>query len=166
MLSSLLNTDPARGSENNNDSRQTLKSQAQTEILSLVDEPPGHHSKDFTSLENMDQLSKCARQLLLNKNLELSKVRPFFWSLVEAYVDRFQIYPFDVTRALFSYMELRDYPEDEVRTLVQALEKRYLEQHGRALKQATELVTEAGSLDAEIKELRDSLKYAALLDEL
>jgi len=93
-------------------------------------------------------------------------VRPFFWSLVEAYVDRFQIYPFDVTRALFSYLELRDYPEDEIKALVQTLEKRFLEQHGRALKQATELVSEIDSLDCDIKELRDSLKYAALLDEL
>ena len=166
MLSSLLTRGSAKESEKNNNSRQTLKSQAQTEILSLVDELPGGHSQDFASLENMDQLTKCARQLLLDKELELSKVRPFFWSLVEAYVDRFHIYPFDVPRALFNYLDVHENPEAEVRSLVQQLERRYLEQHGRALKQATEMVTEPRSLDAEIRGLRDSLKYAALVGEL
>jgi hypothetical protein len=143
-----------------------LKTQAQTEHLSLVDDLPANRSQDSSTLENMDQLSIRARKLLLGNDLELSKVRPFFWSLVEAYVDRFQFYPFDVPRALLNYLELHNYPEGEVRALVQQIEKRYLEQHGHPLKKTTELVSDLGSVESEIKELRDSLKYAALLDEI
>jgi len=143
-----------------------LKPQAQTEHLSLVDDLPANPSQESPLLENMDQLSIRARKLLLGNDLELSKVRPFFWSLVEAYVDRFQFYPFDVPRALLNYLELHNYPEEEVRALVQQIEKRYQEQHGHPLKKATELVSEPSSVDSEIKELRDSLKYAALLDEI
>ncbi len=143
-----------------------MKSQAKTELLSLVETLSDEHSQDLLTPQNIDQLRASAHYVLLDKCLELSKARPFFWSLVEAYVDRFQVYPFDVTRALFSYLELRDYPEDEMKTLVQQLEARYLEQHGRPLKQAAELVTRPSSLDGEIQDLRDSLKYAALVEDL
>lgn len=46
-------------------------------------------------LERLDltQLGELVGRLLKDESLEVSKVRPFFWSLVEAYVDRFQLYP-------------------------------------------------------------------------
>jgi hypothetical protein len=143
-----------------------LKPQVKTEHLSLVGNVPANPSQESPLLENMDQLSIRARKLLLGNDLELSKVRPFFWSLVEAYVDRFQFYPFDVPRALLNYLELHNYPEQEVTALVQQIEKRYLEQHGHPLKKTTELASEPSSVESEISELRDSLKYAALLDEI
>lgn len=143
-----------------------MKSQAKTEILSLIEKFSDDPSQDLLSPQNIDQLRESARYVLLDRSLELSKARPFFWSLVEAYVDRFQVYPFDMARALFSYLELREYPEDEVKDLVTQLEARYLEQHRRPMKQATELVTQPSSLDDEIRDLRDSLKYAALVEDL
>lgn len=81
-------------------------------------------------------------------------------------MDRFQVYPFNINKALFSYLELHEYPEAEMKTLVQQLEQRYLEQYGKPMKKATELVTEGECLDSEIRELRDSLKYASLVAEL
>ena len=124
---------------------------------------------------SLDDLSKITREMLMDKDLEVSKVRPFFWTLVEAYVDRFQVFPFDVTKALFSYLELQDYPQDEMRELVKKLEKLYRKQHGTALREpesgpGPEPLPDTGenavrSLDDEISELRETLKYAAMVGE-
>ena len=116
--------------------------------------------------ENMDQLAEAVHHILMDKHLEVSKVRPFFWSMVEAYVDRFQVYPFDIVKALFSYLESTDYPPDLMRELVTKLEECYDKQYGEPMHKSTELVCEGESLDHEVKELRESLKYAALVDEL
>ena len=43
----------------------------------------------------LDDLSTISRNLLMDKNLEVSKVRAFSWSMIETYVERFQVYPFD-----------------------------------------------------------------------
>ena len=43
----------------------------------------------------LDNLSTISRNLLMDKNLEVSKVRAFSWSMIETYVERFQVYPFD-----------------------------------------------------------------------
>jgi len=118
-----------------------------------------------TSTLTISQLGEIGIKLLNDKNLEVSKVRPFFWSLVETYVDRFQIYPFDVSKALFSHLELHDFPEEKMLDLVKQLESQFERAHGRPLRKSTQLVCEQDSLDDEIKELRDSLKYAALVSE-
>ena len=114
---------------------------------------------------DLTQLGDLAIRLLNDKNLEVSKVRPFFWSLVETYVDRFHHYPFDVSKALFSYLELADYPEETVLQLVTQLESQYEKVHGRQLRKSKSLFSQPGSLDKEIEELRDSLKYAAMVAE-
>jgi len=114
---------------------------------------------------DLTQLGELAAQLLNDKNLEVSKVRPFFWSLVETYVDRFDLYPFDVNKALFSYLELNDYPEETVLQLIKQLESQFHKTHGRPLHKSTQLLCQQGALDDEIKELRDSLKYAAMVAE-
>ena len=114
---------------------------------------------------DLSQLGDIAIKLLNDKNLEVSKVRPFFWSLVETYVDRFDLYPFDVNKALFSYLELTDYPEDTVQQLVKQLESQFEKTHGRPLRKSTQLLCQQDALDDEIKELRDSLKYAAMVAE-
>lgn len=118
---------------------------------------------------SLDELATMARKLLLDENLEVSKVRPFFWTMVETYIDRFQIFPFDAVKALFSYLELHDYPEEEVRNLVRRLEQGYTNQHGATLRcpgipahgDSAGKVT----LDDEINELRQTLKYAAMVGE-
>ncbi len=114
---------------------------------------------DFT------QLGDLAIKLLNEKNLAVSKVRPFFWSLVEAYADRFDDYPFDVNKALFSYFELKNYPEETMRQLVQQLELQFEEAHGHPLRKPPQLQYPKNTIDDEIKALRDCLKYAALVTE-
>jgi hypothetical protein len=119
-----------------------------------------------TALAKLDlnQLGELATRLLNDKNLEVSKVRPFFWSLVETYVDRFNLYPFDVNKALFSHLELNDYPEETVLQLVKQLESQFEKIHGRPLHKSTQLC-QPDALDDEIKELRDTIKYAAMVAE-
>jgi len=114
---------------------------------------------------DLTQLGELATGILNDKNLEVSKVRPFFWSLVETYVDRFNLYPFDVNKALFSNLELNDYPEETVRQLVEQLESRFEKMHGRPLRQSAPSLDSGEGLDEEIKKLRDSLKYAAMVAE-
>lgn len=132
-----------------------------------VDETKQSSAKaSFSPPENMDQLSVAVHHILMDEHLEVSKVRPFFWSMVEAYVDRFQIYPFDIVKALFSYLESNDYPPDLMREIVKKLEESYDGQYGEPMHKSTQLVCEGDCLDHEVKELRASLKYAALVDEL
>ncbi len=114
---------------------------------------------------DLDQLAELAIRMLNDKNLEVSKVRPFFWSLVETYVDRFNLYPFDVNKALFSHLELNDYPEETVLQLVKQLESQFEKTHGRPLRKSPQLLPSQNALDDEIKQLRDSLKYAAMVAE-
>ena len=114
--------------------------------------------------KDLDQLAEIVITQLNDKNLEVSKVRPFFWSLVEAYVDRFQLYPFDVSKVLFSYLELNDYPRDVVEKLVAQLESQYEQVHRRPLRKPGELGERKDALDDENRHLRDSLKYAAMVD--
>ncbi|RKZ56224.1 MAG: hypothetical protein DRQ44_16920 [Gammaproteobacteria bacterium] len=85
--------------------------------------------------------------------------------MVEAYVDRFQQYPFDINKALISYLEMKGYPEDTVLELIKQLEAQFELIHGRPLRKSTQLVSKLDALDDEIKQLRDSLKYAAMVAE-
>ncbi len=121
-------------------------------------------SADLSKLD-LTQLGELATRLLNDKNLEVSKVRPFFWSLVETYVDRFNLYPFDVSKVLFSYLELNDYPEETVLQLVKQIESQFEKTHGRPLHKATQSLCQPDALDDEIKELRDTIKYAAMVAE-
>ena len=125
--------------------------------------------KDLDSLDlshvNLEQVGELGIKLLNDKNLEVSKVRPFFWSLVEAYVDRFHQYPFDVNKALFSHLELNDYAEQDIAPLVKQLESEFEQLHGRPLLKSAELLPQKDVPDDEIKNLRDSLKYAAMVAE-
>ena len=115
--------------------------------------------------DDLTQLGERAVKLLNDKNLKVSKVKPFFWSMVEAYVDRFEIYPFDINRALISYFELKNYPEEMMQDLIKQLETQFEEAHGRPLRKPSQSARKSSDLDDEIKELRDSLKYAALVAE-
>ena len=114
---------------------------------------------------DVDDLSWLARKLLMDKDLELSKIRPFFWTLVEIYVDRFQSFPFDAVKALFSDLEFHDYPEGQLRGLIAQLQDLYEEKHGRSIKESVQASASSVMLDDEIKELRETLKYAAVVGE-
>ena len=116
--------------------------------------------------KDFDRLAELIIEMLNDKNLEVSKVRPFFWSLVEAYVDRFQLYPFDVSKMLFSSLELNDYPKKQVEKLVERLESEYEKVHGRPLREPADRAERKGALDDEMRYLRDSLKYAAMVDKV
>lgn len=170
MISSLFrrtSADEVAEENNNNDAQEALKPRMQTDASTPVDD--AHESAavgKFVSPKNLDQLSIAARELLMDKNLEVSKVRPFFWSMVEAYLDRFNIYPFDVVKALFSYIESEDYSAEEMKALVKKLEEYYDQQYGEPMHKSTQSVSSDDPLDDEIKELRESIKYASLVGEL
>lgn len=118
------------------------------------------------SPRDLTELGEIANRMLNDKNLAVSKVRPFFWSLVETYADRFDLYPFDVNKALFGQLELHDYPEDKVLLLVKYLESEFQKTHGRPLRKSTPLLCQHSALDDEMKKLRDSLRYAAMVAEV
>ena len=117
---------------------------------------------------SLDELAQLCHKVLQDENLEVSKIRPFFWTMVEAYVDRFQVFPFDASKALLSYMDLHDYPEEELRDLVKQLERQYKKKYGKSMRKSEHKPAADGScvtLDAEIDELRETLKYAAIVGE-
>ena len=125
----------------------------------------GQRRESDTRPGDLTELGERAIKLLNDKNLKVSTVKPFFWSMVEAYVDRFERYPFDVNRALISFLELKNYPEETMLELIKQLEKQFEETHGRPLRQPVPVTNKSDGLDDEIKELRDSLKYAAMVAE-
>ncbi len=112
----------------------------------------------------LDQLGKIAQQLLNDKDLEVSKVRPFFWSLVETYVDRFQLYPFDISKALLCHFELQAYPAEELTKLIEQLEQQYEKFHGRALYAMDKKSLLPIGQEDETDILKSCLQYAAMLD--
>lgn len=153
------------------DAREALKPHMQPgslerdTLIKVDDTKKSSTEAKYSQPVNMDQLTQLVQHVLMDKHLEVSKVRPFFWSMVEAYVDRFQRYPFDIVRALFSYLETNDYPPDLIRELVKKLEDCYETEYGEPINKSTQLVFEHDDLDYDVKELRESLKYAALVDE-
>ena len=136
------------------------------EVASVTDHPAGQHADGSEQKQlTLDDLTVITRDMLLDKNLEVSKVRPFFWTLVEAYVDRFQVFPFDFVKAMFNYAELQNYSAEDLRTLVTQIETLYEKQFGKPMRKSIELVSNNGVLEEEIEELRETLKYAAIVGE-
>jgi len=136
------------------------------QLLSFADKKRTPVRRRTLAPENFDQLGDLAKEMLLDKNLELSKVRPFFWSLVETYVDRFQVYPFDMVKALLCYLELHELPENQLRELIVKLEDVYTRQHGKHILKPVNKAEDVSPLDKEMTELRESLKYAAMVAEI
>jgi hypothetical protein len=169
MISSLFRrafAKEAADENNKNDANEALKSRMHTEVATRVDEDSESSAGSLFVKKDMDHLSAAVCELLVDKNLEVSKVRPFFWSMVEVYVDRFHKYPFDIVKALFLYIEAEDYSADETRALVNKLEEHYERQYGEPMHKSTKLVCSDDGLDDEIKELRESIKYASMVGEL
>jgi len=136
-------------------------------LASVTDCPPGRHKvadADFNHI-SLEDLCVMTRNMLMDDNLEVSRIRPFFWTMVETYVDRFQVFPFDAIKALFSYLELHAYPEAQLRELTKQLEQLYEKQHGRPMREPAKLPARHELLEDEINELRETLKYAAIVGE-
>lgn len=153
---------------NNNNGYKSLMPQLTNEVLaSIVNRrlsPQKPAAEEQASPpQNIDELMLLAREMLMQEQLEVSKVKPLFWSMIETYVDRFQDFPFDVSKALQSYLEVNKYPSDMMRGMVLDLEKMYARKHGKPMKQSTQLIDTQDSLDDEVKALRESLKYAAVV---
>jgi len=173
LIGSLMHFSPNKDEvrDTNSDNRDELMSEALSKMLeSLTDRTESQvvSYSDYNHL-SLDDLSKISRSMLMDKNLEVSQVRPFFWTLVEAYVERFQVFPFDASKALFSYLELHEYPEEQLCDLVKQLEKLYKKQYGRPMRESEQQSfsddTSGQTLDDEINELRETLKYAAIVGE-
>ena len=122
-------------------------------------------AREDSQVSELTRLGESVIAALNDKDLKVSEVRPFFWSLVETYVDRFQHYPFDVDKAVISHLELNDYPEDAVRELVNKVEEQFEVIHNRPLRKSVRLVSQLDALDEDVKQLRDTLKYAAIVAE-
>ena len=170
LIGSLLRFSSAEKDEapntDNEDSDYLMPKSLADRVASFADHTASQVASeiDYRQL-GLDELSKITRDMLMDKNLEVSKVRPFFWTMVETYVDRFQVFPFDAIKALFSYLELRDYPEQQLRDLVQQLEDIYQKQYGRSMREPIQSVASRADLGDEIAALRDTLKYAAIVGE-
>ena len=146
--------------------RKVLNAEDKFSLNRFEKPAPVNVSQSELSQLDLTQLGELVIGQLNDKNLEVSKVRPFFWTLVETYVDRFDFYPFDVDKLMFSHLEACEYPEEAVRLLVKQLESRFEKTHGRPLRKSTHLVCQQDALDDEIKRLRGSLKYAAMVAEM
>lgn len=144
-----------------------MKPQLKNEVItSIQDHPRNRVDNTTTAPKNLDELTQLARTMLMQEQLEVSKVRPLFWSMIEIYVDRFQAFPFDVVKALHSYLELIDCSSEEMHDIVKNIEEMHVSRYGHPMKQATQLISEKDTLEEEIKELRDSLKYASMVDSI
>ena len=150
----------------------------------VVDEPELLPRTEATSTREkhytLDELGEITRKTLADENIEVSKVKPFIWSVIEAYTDRFQAFPFDVKKALFNYLELDERPGAELIELVERIEALYEKQQGQPMRKPespvkapgppmapliTDMPTLEELLDEELKELRETLKYAAMVGE-
>lgn len=132
----------------------------------LEDESPQSADRDHFSLDELAAMSCSALQ---DQSLQISEVRSFLRTLLETCVSRFPLYPFDVISTLFRYPEMQQVPEEELRGLVERLEAVCREQHGVPLREpGRQQVGEqaaAPTLDQEINQLRETLKYAAIVGE-
>ena len=116
--------------------------------------------------KNLDELTQLARTMLMEEQLDVSKVRPLFWSMIETYVDRFHTFPFDIVKALHCHLELIDCSSEDMHAIVKNIEEVHMKRYAHPMKQSTRLLSEKETLEDEIKELRDSLKYASMVDSI
>lgn len=139
-------------------------------VASLNDlaEEQGAQSTASNAL-SFDELAAMACGRVRDVNLDAGDIGPLLRNMVEAYVDRFQAFPFDVVDTLFADLALRDFPEETMRGLVERLEQRYQEQYSVSLRKSGNPpvgnAADQPTLDDEISQLRDTLKYAAIAGE-
>ena len=173
LIGSLLrfSSDKDGAHDDDNSSSDDLMPRTLSEQLASISDRTAEHDRPQIGHNNrgLDEVAETLRSVLMDENLKISEVSAFFGTMVETCVDRFQVFPIDVVRVLFDYLELRDYPEEELRDLVKRLEKLYKKQHGRSLRKSERRSVyepEAGrTLDEETSQLRETLKYAAIVGE-
>lgn len=142
-----------------------MKPQLKNEVITSIQKHRhAHAGNKGVAPKDLDELIQLARKMLMDEQLEVSKVKPLFWSMVETYVDRFQVFPFDVVKTLHSYLELIECSSEEMHAVVKTIEEMHVSRYGKAMKQTTKLLAEKDTLEDEIKNLRDSLKYASMVD--
>ena len=117
----------------------------------------------------LDELVAATLSRLLDLDIDAGEAGLLLRRMIEAFVDRFRAYPFDVSEALTGYLALRDYPEEEMRELVKRLQKLYKKRYGVSMRKSGDRSFDnaAGqlTLDDEISQLRETLKYAAIVGE-
>lgn len=144
-----------------------MKPQLKDEVITSIEKHRRTRADDDSSPpKNLDELMQLARTMLMEEHLEVSKVRPLFWSMIETYVDRFHTFPFDIVKALHCHLELIDCSSEEMHAMVKNIEEVHVNRYGHPMKQSTKLISEKDTLEDEIKELRDSLKYASMVETI
>ena len=144
-----------------------MKPQLKDEVITLIENLRRTPAETkITPPENLDELMQLARKMLMQEQLEVSKVRPLFWSMIETYVDRFHTFPFDIVKALHCHLELIDCSSEEMHAMVKSIEEVHVNRYGHPMKQSTRLISEKDTLEEEIKDLRDSLRYASMVETI
>ena len=144
-----------------------MKPQLNDEVITSIEKHRRTRvDNDTASPKNLDELTQLARTMLMQEHLEVSKVRPLFWSMIETYVDRFHTFPFDIVKALHCHLELIDCSSEDMHAIVKNIEEVHMNRYGHPMKQATQMLSEKETLEEEIKALRDSLKYASLVESI
>lgn len=144
-----------------------MKPQLKNEVITSIEKHRRTRAdKQSAPPKNIDELTQLARTMLMQEQLEVSKVRPLFWSMIETYVDRFHTFPFDIVKALHCHLELIDCSSEEMHDIVKIIEEMHINRYSQPMKQSTQLLSEKETLEDEIKELRDSIKYASLVESI
>ena len=144
-----------------------MKPQLKNEVITSIENHRRTRAdNESASPKNLDELTQLARRMLMEEQLEVSKVRPLFWSMIETYVDRFQTFPFDIVKALHCHLEVIECSSEEMHAIVKNIEEVHINRYGHPMKQATRLISEKDTLEEEIKELRDSLRYASMVETI
>jgi hypothetical protein len=110
---------------------------------------------------SFDDLLRAVRELLIDPRLDVSVVTPLIYSLLETYLDRFQIYPFDEVSLLLNRLELDGYPAHALRELISRIEHAYEQNHGDAIHDSPQAL----AMGDEFEGLRQSIRYAAMMAE-
>jgi hypothetical protein len=110
---------------------------------------------------SFDDLLRAVRELLIDPRLEVSVITPLIYSLLETYLDRFQIYPFDEVSLLLNRLELDGYPAHALRELIRRIEEAYEQHHGDAIHDSPQTL----AMGDEFEGLRQSIRYAAMMAE-
>ncbi len=117
----------------------------------------------------LDELAATLRARLLDVSVDADEAGSFLRHLIEVYVDRFQAFPFDGFEALFRCLELQQASREQMHDLVERLERLYEARYGAAmpgsLKPSRGEAARQPTLDQEISQLRETLKYAAIAGE-
>lgn len=119
------------------------------------------HMPESVRLDSLDDLLRAARELLQDSRLDVGVVTPLICSLLDTFVDRYRVYPYDEVGLLLARLEQDGYPAQALRDLISRIEQAYEQYHGEGLSYPQR----QAALADEFEDLRQSLKYAAMVAE-